>query len=538
MSTVSTLDVVIRTLKEGNGDQETISALEAIRAKSEGTSAALAGTGEGMESLRLIGSRTSEQMLRLVGVNETVIRGLKLIELGHKAAASGVIVHTLAMGGLVAVVGGAVTLFRNYAAELDKATESEIQSAKDLNHVLSQRTAILQRISELRSREAILSSAEAGLAGARLGSEFSRVDLTGAARARALRVREIPLMGGSAFDAEREKARQASRFSTEEVDAEIGSVQSELAINQATQRDLSEQRKSAKDGKSIEALDAQLSKLNDTINQQADRLLVLARQRKQNLDLASQELRIAFAEIDAREKADTEAKEQRNLERKRTITEEIHGIARETFELEARARGVEDERVIRAAAYLQSVGRAADAQRLISAELEKQKVLQSQLTPAQQAGQGIVRQGRVDVEAVVDRQAFGDRGYARGLLTDLNSRIGTERNRLQGTTRDRGAVNDQLSAFVADLLGKSPDTARLLGVGAAPSGDKNQRAPEFEKLLKEVDLSRAKDDTNKKLQGVVDDLKKFLKENGDLHQATRNELSAAMARIAALGQRK
>ncbi|MBI4027888.1 MAG: hypothetical protein HY360_23085 [Verrucomicrobia bacterium] len=517
----SNIEIVIRMLKEGKGDQEVIAALEKIKASGQEAGDASKKTGEDLDVLQQAGGRTAETLMRAAVVNQEYLQTLKSVELAAKSLKSGLIAKTLALGGVIAAGGIAIGVVKKYRDEMIAAWEVETKSSGDLADILERRRKTMERYglsaratsAEIVAFNKIQRDAISGMNElftlekeglARREQEHSLLEIEMEANARRnqirLQTRAIE-QGPAAFDIEAEATRAEVVTKVEQAMLKTAAAQDkqrflQIILEEAEEKLLGISKENTKER---EEQNKKIEQTRESLAKAKRETELAAAAQKEILETSKIEMELIDAK-NAREK-------QRIAEDRASKILEFQGKTRslleDTFALEAQIKGVEDTRVAGAIAYLEATGRTADAARLTTLELEKQKKSLAELSPLQQAGRGIAggRRG-LNVEAIAAQGgSLRERSELRTLAGDFERDLQAERRRLQrGPNRDQALIQQQLAGFAERRLAESPTLAKALGVPVPQLGGpltveapKTPIEKEREGLIKTAELGKATD---------------------------------------------
>ncbi len=518
--------------------------------------------GRLLDSIKILGGRTGETFLRGLGVPPDVLLSLKGTQIGLEKLEKGMFLATAANLGLVAVFGLTISKTQELAASLDAASEGSIQSSKDLNFVLEARAKRLEELglatssttddilafnaAQAAAFEALTQNAagrERGLEEIGFRGRFAGAAASGQARVQTLGIqaRGVGLSGAAAIENERELARaeaqnkisDAALKTTSTVEKQALLEENLKASQEALALIVDKNSKQYKEQeKTLEGVKKQL--------QETNRELDLARQNQKNVtdearaELALREKQLAIKQTENTKK--DQEKRAEGLEKEKGIAEQFNDALQDAFVLEVKLKGIEDDRTAKAIAYLQATGRTAEAARLTTLELEKQKNSLSGLTPGQQAGKKLAA-GGLDVEGLAGTgKTLSERSTLRNLGSQFQREIQSEERRIKksGVT-DEAAVQQQLSGFAEQRLAASPTLSKALGLPA--EGQKPATEKEREALISSAEIGKQKEEVSKELQSLGKIESEFFKDFKSYSSTTAKEIEGAKSQIKALEER-
>ncbi len=509
----SVVDVAVRVTKSGDGDVQTLSSFKQLREEGEKLSEGTKKLGDAESGLNVIREKSNRTLLNHLGVNREFLGTLNLMEHGANKLTGGFNVMSIATLGAVAAIGFAVSKTKELAAELDKAGEAEINSAKDLNEVLANRVNVLARV---KAREDRLFNVrnidEAKLAGSRsLDIINQQAELEKAQRGGATSIAALGLKSGGLGENQFVQADLEHFQLVDQVRAKQADINAELEKEQKLRAGLVD---------AAEALDKQIRyAFTFTELEKEEKRKEVAELERKAEDAAAKikVLETNKATVDAEsakqiEIADKERitkrteLEQSAREKAKAITEQFTSIEEAQLTLANRRRGVEDARVAQAAAFLQIQGHSVDAERLITLELQKQK----KLTDSQIAGKGIAQQGGLNVDFLASQSTnLSERSQVRNSASAFNQDLQRETQRLRrsGVT-DSVALQEKTGQFATKLLDeKFPSLKPLIGVKALQPGSISER----DKLIDQADVLKQTDAATKATGEAMKAVEEFTK---------------------------
>lgn len=541
------LNVLIKVVKQGNGAEQTIQTLEKLK---QNTFAATKSTEEfaeknskAVKNLEIFKHATGQHgfaLLRLVGINHQAIESIQGLRYSTVLLHGGLSVATLGF----AAAGLAIVAM---AKSLDEAEKTVKESGKDLSDTLEKRSLLFKKLGldinatreemdafvkrQISASSAISSLSEdrdtslrlidraSGLSKISRNQNFTLANI--AAQRRGVGANEVEKFQSEKQQQDIEVIRQLA-----EAEAKVSEEKDKQAVAEKTL--LLQQEKLEFLTKSGQKVDEQKK-----LVEQSEKLAVAAFDR----------LKLAEAEAEAVRNI---SKEQNKLNNERSkflfsqlaekksqeqqsILEKSKSVLEDQFALEAKLKGIEDDRVARAIAYLNATGRTVDAQRLLNLELKNQE----KITPLQQLGRNIARSGGLNVQALAAQgQTLGQKDTLLNLGSDFQRDFQRENQRLRkGSNRDEAFIQNQLAEFATKRLAESPTLANQLGAG---DQQKNAAEKEKENLLKTVDIAKAKEATTKELKDLSKIETDFFKEFSAFSKVAGDQFTAINQKIIVL----
>lgn len=541
------LNVLIKVARQGNADKEVIASLQQLKQRTDSvgdsTDKATKKTKEGEKATQLFREATGKHvvgLLKHLGVNQELIRGLHEVKTGMTLLTGSLSATTLGFG---AAAVGIIYM----ADALDKAEATVKESGKDLSDSLEKRSLLFkklgldinatrQEMDAFVKRQVAASSAISSLSEDRdtsfrlidrssaLGKISRNQDFTLAniaAQRRGVGANEVEKFQSEKQQKDLEVLRQIA-----EAEAKVSEEKEKQAVAEKTL--LLQQEKLELLTKSGQKVDEQ-KKLVDQSEKLAiaafDRLKLATAEAEAVKNIAKEQNRLN----DARNKFLFSQLAEKKSQEQQSILDKSKSVLEDQFELEAKLKGIEDDRVARAIAYLNATGRTVDAQRLLNLELKNQE----KISPLQQLGRNIARSGGLNIQALAAQgQTLGQKDTLLNLGSDFQRDFQRENQRLRrGSNRDEAFIQNQLADFAAKRLAESPTLANQLGVGPE---NKNAADKEKENLLKTVDIAKAKEATTKELKDLSKIETDFFKEFSAFSKLAGDQFNAINQKIIVL----
>ncbi len=388
----------------------------------------------GIDLLHEATARSVGSMARHIGLEREAVMALTMVRHATHAAAGGFLALSAAIG-----YKGAEWLTQWYvAAEQSgraattledrlRRLKTQMGIAPDVKayKVFEAEAAAVTRQLEVLNQiqlDVLTAGARAQLLQRGVDFETSMADQsrTSANRLADLNIRRSRIGAASGSAANRAEAQQAYQASLGDIGSEVSATsrgkdiaaeafstisaqRKELAAAlRSVEEDLASSVPGSRDGKKLweeytrltaaaRDVETEFQKIADTLDKQTLQLELLKAKQADIKKEAEATLKIRLAEIDADEKKRRDEAQEKFL----SVQKEFRSALEEQFELEAKLKGVEDDRAVKAYSYLQIAGRSAEAARLLSLELDKQnRSLDKQVSSLQIAGGQIARLGR------------------------------------------------------------------------------------------------------------------------------------------------
>lgn len=520
---------------------------------------------------------TAVALAKMVGVNENVVLSLRAVTMASKAAGAGL------TGLLIVGAAGAGAAAAKFLIDLEDRAYESGKAARDLeDRVKKLKVAIGAPATGKGFLEVMKADAEAAqeqiqalgklagevfTAGARANeskdvsdqqaslAEIGRASKAGSAEsARKLKGVGAGVLSNIGLD--RDSAKQAAADAVEVINAELAQgLQVKKIFDDAFNKqsgiredlkaailDVTRELQSAPVGSAEEKrLQEELQALQATAQQveveflknaaalhkQAEAVQILQARQLAVKKTAEETLKVRQAELGL-----LESEKKADLKREvLSVQEQFNTALKEEFELEAKQRGIENDRAAQAYAIFQIKGRTVDAERLLTLELEKQKKIQ--VTPSQQAGSAIAKAKGLNVDAISSQGAnLGERSQLRTLASTFNQDISTEENRLKKSgIRDPLQVQKKLAEFASAKLEDSPTLKKQLGVTDAETGK-----TEGDKLIDKAGSLQLADKAGKSSESAkkaFDDLTKKIGTTADAQLEAVKVLSSKLDAVTA-----
>ena len=523
----SILSLLIKVAKEGDADEKLITNLEKLKKGAEGAGEEMRSfrlyTGEAAKASAILKESTGRslvQFLQLRGVSGELIQSLQGLQFAAKSAAGGFTLVTSLTLGAAAAATLLIGKMKALSAELEAASQDEIQSAKDLNFVLENKAKVLERIASKRRADAQLSAFDFLVSSREKDTERSILEL---------QKHDIRQSGQSAlreFSLQRQ-GLGADRFKQADVERALAFVrinEKQRALNAEIDREFTLREKLGSALKEQqEALDnikdatheefnerkRQVEETSKALNEQNKKFELLLEKREALEAVSAEEVRL-LNEKNQKEKKDAALDAEEKL---LSIKEQFQSAIEDQFALEAKMKGITDDRVAKAYAVLSAQNQTTEAARLMTLELAKQKDKLGEISTLTRTSREIANLGGLNIEALASRgSTLSERSRIRNLAGDFQRDFAAEQTRLRRSgIRDEGIIRQKLASFAENRITPGSDLAGILGITKTEKADK-ARDKEIDKLVQTADIAQSREAITRLLAELAKHEESFVKE--------------------------